>query len=627
MNSRIDNNHLAHHGTDLLYGKIYNTNQDRDKKENVIWSILRLYYHMTKPYQRNLFYFQLLLSSSTLFSSVFVPLLFAQLIDYIISLQGVDIINSTIILNTSYYFIFIFIASVINVTCTTLAGFTVGHFLPNLVKDLELFCLETIHRQRYEVLANKASGAWVSRVRRFVEGYEYIQFHVSRGVLQIIIEILVAIVITSYYSPLLGVTYLLWGILTFGLTLWLLPWKMRMDRLASSADSDSTATLADSISNFANVKALSLSTYEVEKLDQTSSRKSRYLTQSWLVTSKIQSIINAFNLSFQMIILIVSVYLWFGHLVTTGFIVLVQTYVIRLRSKLDDLETHMKAIFRGLAGAEEMTQIIYNLSQFERDIDSPLKVNNCPVRIEFRKVNFSYLPDVKLFDNFSLNISPGDKIGIVGSSGAGKSTIIKMLFRFIEIKSGSILIDGIDIDNFSLSYLRRLIAYVPQEPILFNRTIRDNVSCGSLEPVSDEEVKLACKRAQLGGLLLNLPDGLDTCVGERGIRLSGGEKQRLAIARAIISKAPILVLDEPTSALDSYNETLIQEALNEAMLNRTTIVIAHRLATIQRLDRIVVLETGEIKEMGTHQELVNKGGIYANLSTYQQLHSVAEYTL
>lgn len=221
------------------------------------------------------------------------------------------------------------------------------------------------------------------------------------------------------------------------------------------------------------------------------------------------------------------------------------------------------------------------------------------------------------FSTDSIYQSPGEKIGLVGPSGGGKTTITKLLLRFMDISKGSISIDGQDIRKITQSDLRRFISYVPQEPLLFHRTIAENIAYGT-HNATREMIQKAAKGAHAEEFIQSLSDGYETLVGERGVKLSGGQKQRIAIARAMIKDAPILVLDEATSALDSESEVLIQDALWKLMKDRTAIVIAHRLSTIQHLDRIIVLDKGKIAEEGTHKDLVKKkNGLYARLWSHQ----------
>jgi ATP-binding cassette subfamily B protein len=251
----------------------------------------------------------------------------------------------------------------------------------------------------------------------------------------------------------------------------------------------------------------------------------------------------------------------------------------------------------------------------ERENAERLKVKRGEV--EFQDVTFNYRKSGRpLFKNLDLHIQPGEKIALVGHSGGGKSTITKLLLRFVDINGGKLLVDGQNISDVKIADLRHHIAYVPQEPVMFHRSIRENIRYGRLD-ATDEDVIAAAKKANAHEFIMKLPEGYETMVGERGVKLSGGQRQRVAIARAVIKNAPILVLDEATSALDSESEKLIQAALWKLMENRTAIVIAHRLSTIQKMDRIIVLEEGTITEEGTHASLLKNGGTYAKLWAHQ----------
>lgn len=237
--------------------------------------------------------------------------------------------------------------------------------------------------------------------------------------------------------------------------------------------------------------------------------------------------------------------------------------------------------------------------------------------VSFQDVAFTHHgADDAIFEKFSIDIRPGEKIGLVGHSGSGKTTLTRLLLRFSDIDNGKILIDGQNIAHLSQDDLRRFVAYVPQEPLLFHRTIRENISYGNPK-ASLEEIMTFAKKAHAHEFIKSLPKQYETLVGERGVKLSGGQRQRVAIARAMLKKAPVLLLDEATSALDSESEQLIQDALWKLMEGRTAIVIAHRLSTIQKMDRIVVLKHGKIVEQGSHRELINKGGVYASLWSHQ----------
>ena len=251
----------------------------------------------------------------------------------------------------------------------------------------------------------------------------------------------------------------------------------------------------------------------------------------------------------------------------------------------------------------------------EIDIRDPENPEKCEIKngnIVFENVSFEYKDGKDVFEKFNLEIPSGQKVGIVGHSGSGKTTITNLLLRFEDVTNGSVKIDGQDIRNITQDDLRSKISYVPQEPVLFHRTLKENIAYGNPD-ASDREIEVASKKAHAEEFIKDLKDGYDTIVGERGVKLSGGQRQRISISRVMLENSPILILDEATSSLDSISENLIQRAFDEAMKNRTTIVIAHRLSTIKKMDRIIVLDKGKIVEDGNHDDLLNKKGYYFKL--------------
>jgi ATP-binding cassette, subfamily B, bacterial len=272
----------------------------------------------------------------------------------------------------------------------------------------------------------------------------------------------------------------------------------------------------------------------------------------------------------------------------------------------------IRKLYEALANADEMIEIL-NTPHEVKDARNAKELQVQTGRIEFQNVYFSFNKTRRILKDMNLVIKPKEKVALVGPSGAGKSTITKLLFRFFDVERGKIIVGNQNIAKVTQDSLRENIALVPQEPILFHRTIMDNIRYGRRDAM-DKEVIEAAKRAHAHEFIEGLQDGYETFVGERGVKLSGGERQRVAIARAILKNAPILVLDEATSSLDSESEALIQEALEELMRDKTTIVIAHRLSTIMKMDRIVVIEDGKVTESGTHKQLLRKkDNIYKKL--------------
>jgi ATP-binding cassette subfamily B protein len=295
---------------------------------------------------------------------------------------------------------------------------------------------------------------------------------------------------------------------------------------------------------------------------------------------------------------------------------MINALMIQLYMPLNFMGTVYREIKQGLVDLETMFALLQVTPEIKDQPDAqPLAVSRGDIR--FENVGFAYESDRQILKDLSFEGPPGKMVAIVGPSGAGKSTISRILFRFYDIQSGSVTIDGQDIRNVTQKSLREQIGVVPQDTVLFNDTIFYNIKYGRPD-ASEQDVYEAAKLAQIDEFIHSLPQGYQTMVGERGLKLSGGEKQRVAIARTILKAPPILILDEATSALDSHTEKEIQDALDRVARNRTTLVIAHRLSTIVHADNILVLDKGRLVEQGTHAELIARGGLYESLWTRQR---------
>ncbi|MBD3311691.1 MAG: ATP-binding cassette domain-containing protein, partial [Candidatus Magasanikbacteria bacterium] len=307
---------------------------------------------------------------------------------------------------------------------------------------------------------------------------------------------------------------------------------------------------------------------------------------------------------------------WQRGFLTLGDFVLIQAYIFAIFRHVWNFGRTLRAIYQHLADAEDMTEVLETPHEIV-DKKRAKKLNIKRAVVEFRNVRFNYKKTREVLDNFDLKIATKQKVALVGPSGAGKTTIVRLLLRQYDVSSGKILIDGQDISRVKLDSLWSNISMVPQDPILFHRSLLENIRYGTPK-AGKKDVIRAAKIAHCHKFISEFPEKYDTFVGERGVKLSGGERQRVAIARAILRNTPILVLDEATSSLDSESEMLIQDALDNLMKGKTVIVIAHRLSTIMKMDRIVVIDDGKVVEDGAHKELLNKEkGIYKKLWNLQ----------
>lgn len=303
-----------------------------------------------------------------------------------------------------------------------------------------------------------------------------------------------------------------------------------------------------------------------------------------------------------------------GSVLSAGGFVALIAAMLALLKPMKDLTTMQNKLYRGLAGAQTVFEL---LDEAPEDDSGTKTIQRAKGRIDVQHVNFAYTPDKPVLHDINFTIEPGEIVALVGRSGSGKSTLINLLPRFYSQFTGNILLDGTSTREFRLSDLRNQFSMVSQHVTLFNATIRDNIAYGRFGDVPSAEVDAAALAAYASDFIDKLPHGMDTIVGENGVLLSGGQRQRLAIARAILKNAPILILDEATSALDTESERYIQAALDDLMRHRTTLVIAHRLSTVEHADKIIVFDAGHIVETGKHAELLAKGGYYAKLYKMQ----------
>jgi ATP-binding cassette subfamily B protein len=482
-------------------------------------------------------------------------------------------------------------------------------------RDLYRRIFSSLTEQSLTFHSNRFGGALVSQTTKMIGAFERFWDTIIFQIMPSLASVVAATVILSFvfwqYAVFLFVLSIVFAITVF----WGSKFLAVRNKEEAQASTATNAYVADAVTNVVTIKSHGTEQIELDTLTEKASdwrSKSLSTMRGFLaVSSGYSLLISVLNV----VALVGAIWASEHNIISIGTVYLSITYTFTVGRQLWEMNSIMRNYNRIMGDAHDMTEILQLKPTVVNKTDTPISVSRGA--IDFKDVTFAHDgSNENLFDKFSLRVKPGERIGLVGHSGSGKTTLSRLLLRFSDIESGAILIDDQNIAEVTQESLRRSIAYVPQEPMLFHRSLRDNIAYGK-KNVTDEDILEAARQANAIEFIEKLPEGLDTMVGERGVKLSGGQRQRIAIARAILKDAPILLLDEATSALDSESEKLIQDALEKLMKGRTSIVIAHRLSTIAKLDRIVVLENGTISEQGSHTRLLEQKGTYSKLWSHQ----------
>lgn len=496
-----------------------------------------------------------------------------------------------------------------------ISHFAAWHSIPYVRRSILLHTYDYIQHHAYQFFQDNFTGAISSKTKGILSGYDKIWSELHHGLGLVSLKIVVNLFFLMMVNTPLGLFLILWSCCFFAIMYHL---SKKLDHLAF-AESESQHRLigqvADKIMNMISIFSFSARSHELKLLD-------KQMTNDFIPKQirlfkydfKIQIIGGLLYTTKFAFILLYTIHLKMKGIISIGDFAFVLGLALTLSEDMWRATNSFQEFLRELGDLKSAFAIIYR-PQDNLDVPNATTLSvKCP-KIEFQSVTFSYDGSENIFKNLQLTIEPGEKLGLVGHSGAGKSSLINLLMRYFNCSNGVILIDGQDISLATQDSVRSQMAVIPQDTLLFHRTLIDNIRYGKLD-ATEEEVIEACKRAHIHDYIMSLPKNYHTLAGERGIKLSGGQRQRISIARAILKNAPILLLDEATSALDSQTEKLIQQSLDKLMESndKTVIAIAHRLSTLKNMDRIIVLDQGKIVEEGTHEMLMQQED-----STYSKL--------
>ena len=498
-----------------------------------------------------------------------------------------------------------------------------GRLYAYAVMDMESQVMARLYRDAfaylikhsYQFFTAQFAGTLTRKVSKYSAAFERIFDSMMDSFFPAAFFVVGAVIILFNRNHILGIMLGAWSICFVTVQIFLSRLHRPHRIFRSEQDSRMVGALADAIGNQNTIALFSGARFEDERFAGFVQRWSKAQRRAWTIMSNIWGFQGLLMVAINIALLYGAVIFWGKGELTIGDFVLIQTYLLGTFSMLNGITQQLRGFYDAVADADEMVGI-FNTPHGVKDMQGAAPLSVTKGEIDFKSVCFSFNPDRPILEGLSFSIRAGEKVALVGPSGAGKTTITKLVLRLYDVTSGEITIDGQDIASVTQDSLREKIAFVPQEPILFHRSLMENIRYGRRD-ATDEEVFEAAKKAHCHEFIAGLPEGYETFVGERGVKLSGGERQRVAIARAILKDAPILVLDEATSSLDSESESLIQDSREILMEGKTVLVIAHRLSTIMNMDRIIVLQGGTVVADGTHEALLATGGLYKKLWSIQ----------
>jgi len=589
----------------------------KKKKESVeIGLTLRIFWETIRNHKR---YFipAMILQPLAIFSTGYAGLYIISLVVNRLTTENIpaDQLFTTFL---PYIIVFVVIVGIGELILWRLVMFLQWTMNDKVIYELNRKVFDTLAEQSMEFHTNRFGGSLVSQSNKFTGAFARLADLYLFNIAPMVYSFVFTFVILAPILPWFALALAAFAVIFMSVA-WLSFRSIReLNVVEAETHNKVSGQIADSITNILAVKSFSRERHEKQRFEKFASdaREAGFKIRTAVIIRDFW-----FGLIITCIMTAAFVTLIFGNVwfgVAIGTLMLAVSYSMQILGNLWGFNGMLRQLNRIFGDAREMS-LILNTQQSVTDAKDAVELHASKGAIEIKNVTFRHADakkDDTIFKDFNLAIKAGQRVGLVGHSGSGKTTLTKLILRFADIQKGEVLIDGQSIANITQGSLREAVAYVPQEPMLFHRTLRENIMYGKPD-ATEAEVVEAARRANALEFIEKLPEGFETLVGERGVKLSGGQRQRIAIARAILKDAPVLILDEATSALDSESEKLIQEALAELMKGRTSIVIAHRLSTISKLDRIIVMDDGKIIEDGNHEKLIKKKGQYARLWAHQ----------